>query len=72
MLNIEVSSQVSENNSESSPSLKTINLCNITFSLRASNLFHCTLHFEGTKPYVLCTKCSVILWDEFAPIVLTE
>ena len=33
---------------------------------------HCTLHFEGTKPYVLCTKCSVILWDEFAPVVLTE
>ena len=36
------------------------------------NMIQCTLHFEGTKPYVLCTKCTVILWDEFAAVVLTE
>ena len=45
---------------------------NSSRELNGVSVRHCTLHIEGTKPDVLCTKCSVIFRDEFAHVVFTE
>ena len=44
----------------------------LVFSLVALQRTQTLKTNERTKPYVLCTTCSFIFWDEFAPVVFTE